>query len=299
MTWFRLYLFLVIFSAWCPVGHATEVANPSKPVAWREVADGIWCGGEPSAPEQFKWMASRGVRWVLSVDGARPNVQGAHEAGLRYVHLPIGYDGIPEQVHVALDRFLSEERFPVYIHCHHGKHRAPAVALLLARKRGSIQSGVEAKTFLEEAGTGKDYPGLWKVVDAPLLRSTAGNWPDLPETCEVGGFVEAMAMMGRVQDEFNLLVRNQSGRRTLEWDEPARSAMVIQAGLIREAFVESLRFLPVETGVELKESLQAALRESEALRSAALKEDWDQLVEGWNKLTASCKACHQTWRDSP
>ena len=37
-----------------------------------------------------------GVKTVISVDGAKPDVDLAKKHGMRYVHLPHGYDGVPD-----------------------------------------------------------------------------------------------------------------------------------------------------------------------------------------------------------
>jgi hypothetical protein len=34
---------------------------------------------------------------IISVDGARPNVDAAKKEGLSYVHIPIGYNGVPRK----------------------------------------------------------------------------------------------------------------------------------------------------------------------------------------------------------
>ncbi|HEX5033790.1 MAG TPA: hypothetical protein VFW62_04865, partial [bacterium] len=53
-------------------------------------------GGLPEGDAGFKELQDLGVKTVISVDGARPDVDLAKKYGLRYVHLPHGYDGIPQ-----------------------------------------------------------------------------------------------------------------------------------------------------------------------------------------------------------
>ncbi len=52
-------------------------------------------GSSPEGEEGFRSLEKLGVKTILTVDGARPDVALAHKHGLRYVHLPIGYDGVP------------------------------------------------------------------------------------------------------------------------------------------------------------------------------------------------------------
>ncbi|MEM6655987.1 MAG: hypothetical protein AAF596_09305, partial [Planctomycetota bacterium] len=75
----------------------------------------------------------QGVRTLVSVDGARPDVALAAEHGLRYVHVPFGYDGIPREARLALTRVARDRQGGVYVHCHHGRHRGPAAAVVVAR----------------------------------------------------------------------------------------------------------------------------------------------------------------------
>ena len=42
----------------------------------------------------FAALASMGIRTLVSMDGARPDVDGARRHGLRYVHIPVGYSGM-------------------------------------------------------------------------------------------------------------------------------------------------------------------------------------------------------------
>ncbi|MGE0610114.1 MAG: hypothetical protein AB7O62_23685, partial [Pirellulales bacterium] len=54
-------------------------------------------GGQPEGEAAFAELRDLGIKTVISVDGARPAVPLAKKYGLRYVHLPHGYDGVPEQ----------------------------------------------------------------------------------------------------------------------------------------------------------------------------------------------------------
>lgn len=53
-------------------------------------------GGLPEGDEAFKELAALGIKTVISVDGMKPDLVTARKYGLRYVHLPHGYDGVPK-----------------------------------------------------------------------------------------------------------------------------------------------------------------------------------------------------------
>ena len=62
---------------------------------YRRRSDRIGQGGEPHGEVAFRNLAALGYDTVVSVDGARPDVETAAKYGLRYVHGPLGYEGVP------------------------------------------------------------------------------------------------------------------------------------------------------------------------------------------------------------
>ena len=55
-------------------------------------------GSAPKSDAAFDALAAMGVKTIVSVDGARPDIEAADERGMRYVHIPIGYDDVtPEE----------------------------------------------------------------------------------------------------------------------------------------------------------------------------------------------------------
>src|SRR4051794_39790224 len=86
-----------------PPGDAdpTPVAAAGLHNAFR-ISGRVYSGSSPDGEGGFAALAALGIKTVLSVDGARPDVEAARRHGLRYVHLPFGYDGIPRDRVVAL-----------------------------------------------------------------------------------------------------------------------------------------------------------------------------------------------------
>src|SRR5438046_379302 len=58
------------------------------------VTDRMISGSQPEGDAAFAALAKAGVKTIISVDGSKPDVATAKKYGLRYIHLPIGYDGI-------------------------------------------------------------------------------------------------------------------------------------------------------------------------------------------------------------
>jgi len=58
---------------------------------------GFVSGSVPEGNAGFETLSAMGVRTIISVDGAEPQVEKAAAQGMRYTHLPIGYNGFDDQ----------------------------------------------------------------------------------------------------------------------------------------------------------------------------------------------------------
>src|SRR4051812_6205480 len=77
-----------------PVGNREAVERPGIHNLFR-LSPKLYTGSVPEGEAGFRSLRALGVRTLISVDGARPDVATARRFGLLYVHLPIGYDGCP------------------------------------------------------------------------------------------------------------------------------------------------------------------------------------------------------------
>src|SRR5215211_6825349 len=68
------------------------------------LTDRLYSGSGPDGEEGFRSLAVLGVKTVITVDGATPDVKTAERFGLRYVHLPVGYDGVSRETAVRIAR---------------------------------------------------------------------------------------------------------------------------------------------------------------------------------------------------
>jgi len=133
-------------------------------------------GGLPEGEAAFQELAALGVKTIISVDGARPDVALAKAHGMRYVHLPHGYDGIPNQRMLDLARAVRDLPGQVYIHCHHGKHRSPTAAAVACVAAGLIDAD-SAEAILKTAGTGESYRGLYQSArQAQPVAALGARW---------------------------------------------------------------------------------------------------------------------------
>src|SRR5688572_14564099 len=120
----------------------------------------LYSGGSPDDEAGFAEMARLGVKTIISVDGGRPQLELARKHGMRYIHLPIGYDGIPRNRVVELIKASSATNGTIYVHCHHGLHRGPAAVAIICQARAGWSTN-QATAWLKQAGTSTNYAGLF------------------------------------------------------------------------------------------------------------------------------------------
>jgi protein tyrosine phosphatase (PTP) superfamily phosphohydrolase (DUF442 family) len=278
------------------VGPADEAAPGPVDVPGIEhlmrVSDRLLCGGKPHAPEGFDTLRRLGVRLLVSVDGETPDVAAARAAGLRYVHIPIGYDGVPEPARLAILRVLREEPGRIYFHCHHGRHRGPAAAAIAKRIVEQCPASA-ARELLRRAETSPDYAGLWRDVEGFTPPPPGTPLPELHEVAPVGSMVSAMVDIDAAADRLKRLRRNG-------WKAPADStdlSAATEAIVLSERFRETGRLLcegrPAEFRRQMKESEAAAGELAAALR-AGRPADADAAFSRLQKL---CTQCHRAFRN--
>lgn len=252
----------------------------------------VYSGGEPHGEEAFASLQKLGVKTIVSVDGAKPDVEMAKKYGLRYVHVPFGYDGVPDDARLGLVAVSREAEFPVYVHCHHGKHRGPAGAAILCMANGQTDAA-GGKKILELAGTSPDYPGLWRDVEAFRPPEGGAKLPALVEVAKVDSLASAMSALDRHWDHLKL--GEKAG-----WKTPPDHPDLVplrEALLVREGFHESLRGLKEGQPDQLKQWLTEAEGVAGEIETALRAGRAESLSTAMKRLDQSCKACHQKYRN--
>jgi protein tyrosine phosphatase (PTP) superfamily phosphohydrolase (DUF442 family) len=292
-------------NAWRP----EKVDAKHLPNAYRLHANVI-TGGQPDGDAAFGELTALGVKTVISVDGAAPEVALAKAHGLQYVHLPHGYDGVPAERGLQLAKAVRDLPGPVYIHCHHGKHRSPAASAVACVATGLLAPD-DALTVLETAGTSPNYRGLYNSVREArrVDDKQLDDLPkDFPEQAELPPLAEAMVAIEHLHDRLKALAKND-WRPSKEWADfdPAHEAL-----LLKEQFEELLRTddakqQPAPFGALLAESestaaeLEASLRlpAGESLVGEERTAHFVRASAALEQLTKRCAACHQQFRDVP
>ena len=144
-------------------------ASPPRVAEWpglhnvRRVLPGLLTGSLPEGAAGWESLRALGIRTVVSVDGLPPDAELARQYGVRPVHVPVGYDGVPRPAALTAARAVRDLPGPVYLHCHHGQHRGPAVAVAAALCLDPAFTPADGQRLLRDAGTGANYPGLIAV----------------------------------------------------------------------------------------------------------------------------------------
>ena len=276
-----------------------KLAVHHLPNAFR-ITPSIISGGLPEGENAFAELDALGVKTIISVDGMQPDVELARAHGQRYVHLPHGYDGVPEQRGHEIAKAISELPGPIYIHCHHGKHRSPAAAAVACVEAGLIPAA-SAETILKHTGTGENYRGLWDSA-----RNAKRLAPEFLKRLEVE-FVEvasvpplAMAMVA-MEQTFDRLKQAAAA----DWKPPVKYPdfdLSHEALILKEQFAEMKRLPEMSKGPEkllqyLTESEDAAGDLEQALREVPASVG--RANSAMSVVTKSCIACHREFRDPP
>lgn len=259
------------------------------------VTDKIYSGSQPEGDAAFAALAKLGVKTIISVDGGKPDVEAGRKHGLKYIHLPYGYDGVPTNRVVELAKAAAEPG-PFFVHCHHGLHRGPsAVAVMCEASEGWTPD--KAVEWLRQAGTAEDYPGLYRAArefTAPTKEQLAAVGP-LPEVAKASSLVDAMVAL---DDHFTWLKQSQKAG----WKTPPGHADISpahEATILWEQLRELAR-LPeaAKRSEDFRGKLIGAERAAENLRKL-LRDGADNtaLEAAFAQVTQSCAACHKSYRN--
>jgi protein tyrosine phosphatase (PTP) superfamily phosphohydrolase (DUF442 family) len=298
--------------------HESATTVPNEPVAASlgkveaaglhnvfRLTDKLYSGSSPEGDAGFASLKQLDIQTIISVDGARPDVETARTYGFRYVHLPIGYDGVPREQGMRIAKAVRDLPGPVYIHCHHGKHRGPAaaaVAHLCLDEKCSVET---ALAEMRRAGTDPHYTGLYAAL-GEFGRPTAGDLDrvpsDFPEVSEVAALAQIMVGIDERWERLKLI-------RAANWKVPADYPDLDpphEALQLREQYREASRLPAVREKTEefrrwLSEAEDGARALEETLRAGNDRsgENARAAEEAFLKANVLCARCHARHRDVP
>jgi hypothetical protein len=265
------------------------------------VTDKMLSGSSPEGEAGFRSLQRLGVHTIISVDGARPDVESARKFNLRYVHLPIGYDGISRDQALHIAKAVRDLPGLVYVHCHHGKHRGPAAAAV-ARYCLDEKCGIEgALAVMHRAGTDPRYVGLYQApskVGRIEPNELDGLNAEFHEVAKVSGLAEIMVKVDERWDRLKMI-------RTAGWIVPKEHVDLDpphEALQLSEQFREIIRRPEMESKPNgfrgpLNEALSATAELESALRESVV--DKTLAERSFARISKSCQLCHDQFRDQP
>jgi hypothetical protein len=191
---------------------------------------------------------------------------------------------------------------PIFVHCHHGKHRGPAAVAVMCMSELNW-SPAQAESWLKAAGTATNYVGLYDVAKHFKKPSpeTLRALPGLPEVATVSGLTESMVEIDNRFD--NLKAIRAAGYAAPKEHPDLKPAN--EAGILREHYREAQR-LPetAKLGEDFVKRFKAAEAEAQAVEALlnefaanAKPETRAQLNQAFDALAKACSTCHKAYRD--
>jgi protein tyrosine phosphatase (PTP) superfamily phosphohydrolase (DUF442 family) len=261
--------------------------------------EGFLSGSVPEGDQGFDSLAQLGIKTIISVDGGTPDVPAATTRGIRYIHLPIGYNGFDSQRALELTRATRDAHAqgPVYIHCHHGKHRSAAAAGSAVTALGYM-SADDAIARMKVSGTAPNYTGLYAcvasttVIDVATLNAVHADFPSISKPAD---FVQAMIDLDEMLDHLTQI-------KNAKWKAPSDHPDLVPAAEAGR-LADTLRFLAESSRVKREphgfgQALLDDAVEAQQLEDAIIANaDASSLDAQLKLVAASCKDCHVKYRD--
>ena len=262
------------------------------------VTDTLISGAAPENEQAFRDLAALGVRTIVSVDGAKPDVERARRHGMRYVHLPIGYDDVTDAEGRHIAKALKELPGPVYLHCHHGKHRSAAAVAVACVMNGSL-APERAESVLETFGTGANYVGLWESARKAKRLKAAELEAIKVDYVEQAAIPELAARMVEVDKTWERLKAVRANAWAAPADhpdlDPAHEALQLREHLHETGRAEDSAARPADYRKLLADSEAGAVALREAL--AARPVNRTEAERAFKLVGNACAACHKAHRD--
>jgi protein tyrosine phosphatase (PTP) superfamily phosphohydrolase (DUF442 family) len=262
------------------------------------VTDKIVSGAQPEDDKSFQLLQELGIKTIVSVDGAKPDVESARRYGMRYVHLPIGYDGVDEAEGKAIAKALNELPGPIYVHCHHGRHRSAAAVAVACVYNGMLQPE-QAEDVLKTFGTGANYKGLWKAarearrIDDQELAALQIQWV---EQAKIPELADAMV---KVDFHWEHLKAIQKAGWKSPPDhpdlDPAHEALQVQEHFHEIGRTPDAKGRPEEYRGILNTCEEGVIKLRNILSQSPV--DTRAADAAFKQAAVSCTACHKEFRD--
>jgi protein tyrosine phosphatase (PTP) superfamily phosphohydrolase (DUF442 family) len=124
----------------------------------------ILTGGKPEGETGFSELEKLGVKTIVSVTDDAPDEEAAGKHGMRYVHVPMTYEGVSPEQREKILKAVSETTEPVFIHCNSGRNRG-ATAAAICLMGVEHESTEEAIARMKMRGVDEKHQELYRAVE--------------------------------------------------------------------------------------------------------------------------------------
>jgi protein tyrosine phosphatase (PTP) superfamily phosphohydrolase (DUF442 family) len=268
------------------------------------LSDRIYQGAMPQGDAGFASLEKLGVKTVISVDGARPDLEDAHKHGIRYVHLPMGYDGMTRERALRVAKAVRDLPGPVYIHCHKGTVRGPtaaAIAHLFLDDTCTVEQALEG---MKLAGFDRHYVSLWaapKELKRPSAEELDKVFDAFLESAPPPGLTDFMVHV-------NATFENLQAIRKAEWkapkdkpdlDPPHEALQLVQHFKELQRLPKTAE-RPEDFRAKLADAVDQAQQFEDVLRvPKETAVSAPNAEEAYKRMDAACLNCHAVYRDAP
>lgn len=249
----------------------------------------LFSGAQPIGAQGFKTLQKLGIRTIVSVDGAFPDVKAAKLAGMSYVHIPISYGKVSDEGLLSILHAQQALEKPVFVHCHHGKHRGPTAAALMTIMSGACKKE-EAGKILEFCGTSNNYSGLWESVRNYKLPNSGILLPPLMSREDID---PATATMVRLDELMDILTEIEKR----DWENDSESSTTELTVLLHEELREFNRLAPSNRPKPFNQCLNKSLKDSQQLIAALEIRNGVKASKMMKNIKQNCVSCHRQFRD--
>jgi len=294
------------------IGDPSSLPNPGgKPIDLPglpnviHVSDKLYSGGSPDGDAGFESLRKLGIKTIISVDGARPDLVRAKKVAMRYVHLPIGYDGVSQEQALKLAKAVRDLPGPIYLHCHHGKHRSPGAAAAIQMCLDDKCTVAQAVEIMKRAGTDPRYAGLYaapKELRRPAANELAQLKVEFPEAAEIPALAKTMVHIDQHWEHLTFI--KKAGWKVPKDHpdlDPPHEALQLMEHYREMARLPSVQKQPTDFKTWLADGEHAARELEVALRKAAKEKatKYDAVEMAFQRLRMACVQCHAKYRDVP
>ncbi|QDU31222.1 hypothetical protein ETAA8_63750 [Anatilimnocola aggregata] len=266
-----------------------------------QLSANVYSSGGPNGEVAFETLAKLGIKTIISVDGAQPDLVNAKKFGLKYVHVPIGYDALPKEKALLIAKAVKESKGPVLIHCHHGKHRGPAAAAV-ACVTVDNWTPEQALAWMKQAGTSPNYAQLIKDAGSfqkPLAAELDKIPADLPEAVAPTPLVDAML---KIDDRFDTVLKHFNVAIDVKgpnWKQATTDAIQLDEDFREFQRLPAVTKLPVDfqkLAADMQKSAAELHLAIEALAAGKVK-DTAPARDLVTRMQQQCVTCHKQYRD--